>query len=33
MQESMMSRITTFFKNRKAEAKRGEVEVPVGWDG
>ncbi|MGB5425350.1 MAG: hypothetical protein WBN95_01065, partial [Gammaproteobacteria bacterium] len=33
MQESMMSRITTFFKNRKAEAERGEVEVPVGWDG
>ena len=33
MQESMISRITTFFKNRKAEAIRGEVEVPVGWGG
>ena len=31
--ESMMSRITTFFNNRKAEAKRGEVEIPAGWDG
>jgi len=32
MQERMMSRITTFFNKRKAEAKRGEVRVPSGWD-
>ena len=31
--ENMMSRITTFFNNRKAEAKRGEVKIPAGWDG
>ena len=30
--ESMMSRITTFFNKRKAEAERGEVTVPAGWD-
>jgi type II secretory pathway predicted ATPase ExeA len=32
IQESMMSRITTFFNKRKAEAKKGEVDVPAGWD-
>ena len=31
--ESMMSRITTFINNRKAEAKRGVVKIPAGWDG
>jgi len=31
--ESIMSRITTFFNKRKAEAKRGEVKIPAGWDG
>ena len=30
--DGMMSRITTFFNKRKAEAKRGEVKVPPGWD-
>jgi hypothetical protein len=33
LHESMMSRITTFFNNRKAEAERGEVKIPAGWDG
>ncbi len=32
-QEDMVSRITTFFKKRKAEAERGEVITPAGWDG
>lgn len=31
--ERVMSRITTFFNNRKAEAKKGEVIIPAGWDG
>ncbi len=31
--EGVMSRITTFFSNRKADAERGEVIVPAGWDG
>ena len=33
MHERMMSRISTFLNNRKAEAERGEVRIPVGWDG
>jgi type II secretory pathway predicted ATPase ExeA len=31
--DDMVSRITTFFKKRKAEAERGEVRIPAGWDG
>ena len=31
--DDMVSRITTFFKKRKAEAARGEVITPAGWDG
>jgi len=30
--DSLMSRITTFFKKRKAEAESGIVIVPAGWD-
>ena len=31
--ESIFSRITTFFKKRKDEAERGEVNIPAGWEG
>ena len=31
--ESIFSRITTFFKKRKDEAERGEVNIPAGWGG
>jgi hypothetical protein len=31
--DDMVSRITSFFKKRKAEAERGEVITPAGWDG
>jgi type II secretory pathway predicted ATPase ExeA len=33
VQDDMVSRITSFFKKRKAEAERGEVITPAGWDG
>jgi len=33
VRDDMVSRITTFFKKRKAEALRGEVITPAGWDG
>ena len=32
-QDDMVSRITSFFKKRRAEAERGVVITPAGWDG
>jgi type II secretory pathway predicted ATPase ExeA len=32
-EEDLFSRINTFFKNRKADAIKGDVKVPTGWDG
>ena len=31
--DGLFSRINTFFRNRKADAIRGEVSLPAGWDG
>ncbi|MEN8205019.1 MAG: AAA family ATPase [Pseudomonadota bacterium] len=33
IRESMILGIKTFFKKRQAEGRRGEVRIPVGWDG